>query len=130
MAEVPSSSVSVSDNYIESLKRRVEVLEKKLLPQEGDALPLKPLTATVGDLRRKLEVLSGKEKGGNARQVWEKIGQLENAISPEYAHHLKLTEDVKQELLVEQVSQLKPFSERLEEVRWPPPVSSSIPVSV
>ena len=110
-----SASVTVTEDYMEALKRRVEALEKKIMPQDRTP-PVKPLTSAVKDLERKLGALAGKEKSGHASQVWEKTKQLENAVSPEYLHSLQMTTGAKLELLCGQVEQLKQFSQRMEEV--------------
>ena len=101
---------------MEGLKRRIEVLEKKLLPRDGTP-PVMPLISAVRELERKLDVLASREKGGHAKEVWRKIDQLEKMLAPQYSQRLKLTEDAKKELLVGQVSQLQQFSEKMEEVR-------------
>lgn len=105
----------LAEDYVEALKRRVEVLEKKLLPREAGP-PVMALTSAVRDLEKKLDVLGGKEKGGHAKQLWGKIDQLESVLAPEYSQQLKLTEDAKRELLVGQVAQLRQFSELMDEV--------------
>ena len=110
-----SDGTVVTEDYVEALRRRIAVLEKKLLPQGGVSAVM-PLSAAVRDLERKLDVLGGKEKSGHARALWEKTRQLENVVSPEYAQQLKMTDDVKLELLCGQVEQLKQFSDRMEEV--------------
>ena len=109
------TSAVVTEDYVEALKRRVEVLEKKLLPREAGP-PVMSLTSAVRELEKKLDALGGKEKGGHVKQLWGKIDQLENVLAPEYSQQLKLTEDTKRELLMGQVSQLRQFSERMEEV--------------
>lgn len=110
-----SSRTVVTDDYVEAIKRRVDALEKKLLPLDRTP-PVMPLTAAVKELERKLDVLASKEKSGDARQLWEKTRQLENAVSPEYFQSLRMTESAKSELLCGQVEQLKQFSDRMEEV--------------
>ena len=116
MANTGNSSVVVTEAYIEALTRRVDALEKKLLSQERTP-PVIPLKTAVKELERKLELLASREKSGDAKQLWEKMQQLERVVSPEYLQSLEMTEAVKAELLCSQVEQLKNFSERMEEVK-------------
>lgn len=113
--ETSASRTIVTEDYVEALKRRVEALEKKLLPLDR-TLPVMPLTAAVKDLEKKLDNLASKEKSGDAKKLWEKTRQLEDAISPEYLQSLKMTEGAKAELLCGQVEQLKQFNDMMEEV--------------
>ena len=110
-----STPTTVTDDYMEALKRRIDVLEKKLMPQDR-APAVIPLTTAVKDLERKLDALANKEKSGETKQLWEKTRQLENVLSPEYFQSLQMTADAKLELLCGQVEQLKQFSQRMEEV--------------
>lgn len=110
-----STPTTVTDDYMEALKRRVDALEKKIMPQDRTPAVI-PLTTAVKDLERKLDALANKEKSGEARQLWEKTRQLENLLSPEYLQSLQMTTDAKLELLCGQVEQLKQLSQRMEEV--------------
>ena len=110
-----STPTTVTDDYIDALKRRIDALEKKIMPQDRTPAVI-PLTTAVKDLEKKLDTLASKEKSGEAKQVWEKTRQLENVLSPEYLQSLQMTEDAKLELLCGQVEQLKQFSQRMEEV--------------
>ena len=102
-------------DYVEALTRRVDALEKKLLSPEG-TLPVIPLTTAVRELERKLDALASREKGGQAQELWGKIGRLETLVSPDYLQSLKVTEGAKEELLCGQVEQLTTFSDRMDEV--------------
>ena len=113
-----STPTTVTDDYIDALKRRIDALEKKIMPQDRTPTVI-PLTTAVKDLEKKLDALASKEKSGEAKQVWEKTRQLENVLSPEYLQSLQMTADAKLELLCGQVEQLKQFSQRMEEVRYP-----------
>lgn len=117
-----ASRTIVTEDYVEALKRRLETLEKKLLPLDR-SLPVIPLTNAVKDLEKKLDNLASKEKSGDAQKLWEKTRQLEDTISPEYLQSIKMTEGAKAELLCGQVDQLKQFSDRMEEVRRHPLLS-------
>lgn len=113
-----STPTTVTDDYIDALKRRIDALEKKTMPQDRTPAVI-PLTTAVKDLEKKLDALASKEKSGEAKQLWEKTRQLENVLSPEYLQSLQMTADAKLELLCGQVEQLKQFSQRMEEVRYP-----------
>jgi len=112
MAETAAGSAS--EPSFESLKRRLEVLEKKLMGNHGVRPP--PLKSTVEDLQQKLNSL-GKLGQGNVALAWEKIPSLEKVLSPEYESYLKLSDDSRAELLIGYGVQLKPFCEKAEEIQ-------------
>ncbi len=107
MAEVKAVDVSAvaSDSYLDSLKRRLDILEKKVLGKPGVNQP--PLVSTVKSLQKKLDSL-----GGSVAQAWQKIESLEELLSLERTGYLKLSEDAKAELLLNYAEHLKPLSER------------------
>jgi len=114
MAEMKASASSVaSESNVESLMRRLEVLEKRLVGDHGVREGQPPLKSTIGDLHQKLNSL-GK---GNLVEVWEKIASLEEVLSPEYESYLKLSDNSKAELLLSYGAQLKPLCEKAEEIQ-------------
>ena len=110
-----ATAAPLTEDYVEALTRRVDALEKKLLSQDG-TLPVIPLTTAVRELERKLDALASREKGGEAQQLWQKMGRLETLVSPDYVQSLKMTEGARAELLCGQVELLKKFDDRMEEV--------------
>ena len=108
-------STTVSEDYMEGLMRRVDVLEKKLLSQDRTP-PLVPLTTAVKDLEKKLDLLVSREKSGDIKRLWNDLEKLEKAISPEYIQSIKMNDDVKAELLCTQLEQLQKCNEQMKEV--------------
>ena len=98
-------SAVASDSYLDSLKRRLDILEKKVLGKPGVNQP--PLMSTVKSLQKKLDGL-----GGSVVLAWQKIGSLEEVLSLERTGYLKLSEDAKAELLLNYAEHLKHQSER------------------
>lgn len=114
MAETKASASFVaSEPYVDSLMRRLEVLEKRLVGDHGVREGQPPLKSTVGDLHQKLNSLSK----GSVVEVWEKIASLEKVLSPEYESYLKLSDNSKAELLMGYAAQLKPLCEKAEEIQ-------------
>lgn len=105
-----------SERYIESLRRRLDVLEKKLLGNHGPKEGQPPLRSTLETINQKLSGLA-KASQGQVALVWKKIDTLEKVLNPEYAGQLKLSEDAKVELFLNFAEQLKPLSERVEEIQ-------------
>ena len=100
-----------SEPPIDSLTRRLEVLEKRIIGNHGVRPPL--LKPTVEDLQQRLNKLGQ----GSVALAWEKIPSFEKVLSPEYESYLKLSDDSKAELLIGYGVQLKPFCEKAEEIQ-------------
>ena len=108
MAEPVDASAVASDSYLDSLKRRLDILEKKLLGKPGVSKGQPPLISTVANVQKKLDGLA--KVGGSVAQAWQKIESLEELLNPELTDYLKLSEDAKAELLLSYAEQLKPLS--------------------
>ena len=104
-----------SEQYIDSLKRRLDVLEKKLIGQGGVREGQPALKSTIELIDQRLKGLA--KVGGSIPQAWSKIDTLEKVLSPEYTSYLKLSEDSKAELLLGYQEQLEPLSKQVDEVQ-------------
>lgn len=114
--EVDVSAVA-SEQYIDGLRRRLDVLEARLMGERSIREGQPPLKRTVASLHNKLSSLSRGRGGEGVSEVWKKVDTLERLLSPEYASYLKLTEDSKSELLHGYLAQLEPLAGQLEEIQ-------------
>ena len=119
--ETPSKvdvNAVASDDYVSSLTRRVEALEKKLLGSErGSRGSRPPLQVTLAKVEEKLEGLTRAKAGGNVGEAWAKIDTLERLLSPDYERHARLSPDSRSELLVGYAKKLAPISDEVEAVQ-------------
>ena len=105
-----------SEQYVDSLKRRLDILEKKLLGKHRQNEVQPPVRSTVESLHQKLNGLASGRGGENVAQVWRKIDTLEKMLSPEHASYLKLSEESKTELLLSYAKQLQPLVEKMDDI--------------
>ncbi len=115
---VRESNVEVSSQqYIESLRRRLDVLEARLVGERSVREGQPPLRRTLGSLHNKLGSLTRGREGSSVAEVWGKANSLEKLLNPEYASYLRLTEDSKSELLLGYLAQLEPLASQVEEIQ-------------
>ncbi len=115
--EKVDASAVASEQYIESLRRRLDVLEARLVGERSIREGQPPVRRTVASLENKLASLTRSRAGESVAEVWRKVDTLEKLMTSEYASYLKLTEDSKSELLFGYTAQLEPLAERLEEIQ-------------
>lgn len=85
------------EGYVDSLRRRLTVLEQKVIGEEPQR-EYRSLTETLDSISRRLQTLGSKKE--EVQEAWKKIEELESVLKPEYANSIKLSVAAKEELLL------------------------------
>ena len=110
----------IAEEYISSLRRRLETLEQKLIGEEKVREGQPALLQLLKTIDRKLRVISQPHE--KVATLWNNIPKLEKFLDPSYAANLKLDDTAKEELLLNYADQLNKYQHDIEDIHELKPV--------